>query len=120
MEQIQRDETLYIVMSDGSVYLATTDEEYAGNTYRRLELSNIRYAEECCGMSEEEAPMTVNYIAGREGDHIYVAVIPEGLSYFDNNDEFTTEEGDEITEYDVESNFQDPGQYDEEDPLDFD
>ncbi len=120
IENVAKDETIYLVMNDGSVYLATTDEEYAANTLNRLELSNIRYAEECCGMSEEEAPMTVSYIAGREGDHVYVDEIYEGLAFFDDNDEYETSEGDIVTEYDVESNFQFPSEYSDEDPLDFD
>ena len=70
IKDVNLDEVIHLVMNEGSVYLATTDEEYAVKTFRRLELANIRYAEESCGMSEEEAPMTVNFIAGREGDEV--------------------------------------------------
>lgn len=108
IKDVNVDEVIHLVMNEGSVYLATTDEEYAVKTFRRLELANIRYAEESCGMSEEEAPMTVNFIAGREGDHIYLDEIAEGLSYFNENDIFTTEEDDEVTFSDISINFQNP------------
>ena len=117
IKDVNVDEVIHLVMSEGSVYLATTYEEYAVRTFRRLELANIRYAEEYCGMSEEEAPMTVNFIAGRDGDHIYLDEISEGLSYFNENDTFITEEDDEVTFSDVSSNFQNP--YCDEDPFDF-
>ena len=108
IKDVNVDEVIHLVMCEGSVYLATTDEEYAVKTFRRLELANIRYAEESCGMSEEEAPMTVNFIAGRDGDHIYLDEITEGLSYFNENDIFITEEDDEVTFSDISVNFQDP------------
>lgn len=108
IKDVNVDEVIHLVMCEGSVYLATTDEEYAVKTFRRLELANIRYAEESCGMSEEEAPMTVNFIAGREGDHIYLDEITEGLSYFNKNDVFITEEDDEVTFSDIAANFQNP------------
>lgn len=117
IKDVNVDEVIHLVMNEGSVYLATTDEEYAVKTFRRLELANIRYAEECCGMSEEEAPMTVNFIAGRDGDHIYLDEIAEGLSYFNENDIFTTEEDDEVTFSDISANFQNP--YCDDDVLDF-
>ena len=110
-DNIQKDEIIYLVMNEGSVYLATTDEEFAENTLSRLELSNIRYAEEEYGMSEEEAPLTVGYIAGREGDHVYIDEISDGIQYFENNDTFVTSEGDEVTQYDVESNLSEPSEY---------
>ncbi len=108
IKDVNVDEVIHLVMNEGSVYLATTDEEYAVKTFRRLELANIRYAEESCGMSEEEAPMTVNFIAGREGDHIYLDEIAEGLSYFNENDTFITSEDDEVTFSDISINFQNP------------
>lgn len=116
---IDKDESIYLVMSDGSLYLATTDEDYANKTLAKLELDNIRFAEECCGMSEEEAPLTVNCVAGQEGDHVYLDEIPDGLFYFEDNDVFTTSEGDEVTESDVEENMQVPNELSDYDPLDF-
>ena len=106
--------TLYIIMKEGSLYLATDDEEFAGKTLERLELSNEHFIEEEYDMKKEDDPAAFYYMMGREGDHVYMEEIVDGLEHFEDEEEYETEEGDYVTLSEIESCFSSPGCFDDD------